>query len=56
VAKLVEKVGENRVVFGSHFPLFHFESALLKLRESEITDDVLRRICDRNAAKLLALP
>ncbi len=54
VARLVEKIGDERIVFGSHFPLFHVESAVLKLRESELKDEVLRRIQEANARRALA--
>src|SRR5262249_59007023 len=53
VARLVEKIGEERIVFGSHFPLFHVESAVLKLRESALQDDVLQRIPATNARRAL---
>lgn len=38
VGRLVEKAGAAAVMFGSHFPLFYVESALLKIREAALAD------------------
>ncbi|MBI5396396.1 MAG: amidohydrolase [Verrucomicrobia bacterium] len=54
VAGLLEKVPLDRVLFGSHAPLFYFESALLKLKESPLKEDQLRAIRCDNARRLLA--
>ncbi len=54
VAGLLEKTPLNRVLFGSHAPLFYFESALLKLKESPLTEDQPRAIRCDNARRLLA--
>ncbi|OHE82856.1 MAG: metal-dependent hydrolase [Verrucomicrobia bacterium GWF2_62_7] len=54
VAGLLEKVPLGRVTFGSHAPLFYFESALLKLKESPLSEDQLRAIRCDNARRLLA--
>ena len=43
----------DRILFGSHVPLFCLESALLKLRESELAPEVHRAICQENARNLL---
>ncbi|MBI5761306.1 MAG: amidohydrolase family protein [Planctomycetales bacterium] len=53
VSKLVEKVGSQRVLFGSHFPLFVVESAVLKLRESVLAQPQLNDIRSKNARGLL---
>jgi hypothetical protein len=53
VANLLEKVSHERVLFGSHSPCFYFESALLKLRESPLTEAQLRALRERNARRLL---
>ncbi len=53
LTQLVEHVGSERVLFGSWYPLFYVESALLKLRESQIASDVLERIHRKNAARLI---
>ncbi len=54
VTKLVEQVSHQRVLFGSHSPLFYFESSELKLIESGLPDSVLRQIREVNAFRILA--
>ena len=44
----------DRLVFGSHAPLFYFESAKLKLQESELSEAQLKAITHGNAQRLLA--
>ncbi len=57
VASLLDEVPQDRVLFGSHAPLFYFESALLKLKESPLTAAQLRAIREENARRLLpAMP
>ena len=51
---LLEQVPVNRVLFGSFAPLFYFESARLKLRESRLSAELLRAISCGNAQRLLA--
>ncbi|MEX2561521.1 MAG: amidohydrolase family protein [Pirellulales bacterium] len=53
VASLVQQVGQDRVLFGSHFPLFYLESAQLKLRETALPAGVVRAIRHENARRLL---
>jgi predicted TIM-barrel fold metal-dependent hydrolase len=50
---LLQTMPADRIMFGSHVPLFCLESALLKLRESELAPDVHRAICHENARSLL---
>ena len=54
VRRLVDQVGGEHVVFGSHAPLFYFESAALKLRESELAGFQLEAIRSGNARRLLS--
>lgn len=54
VANLLREAPAHRVLFGSHAPLFYFESALLKLKESPLTEEQLRAIRGENAQRLLA--
>ncbi len=53
VARLLELVRPERALFGSHFPLFQLESALLKLRESVLPAAMLRAVGEENAPRLL---
>ena len=53
LARLVEQA-PDRVVFGSRFPFFYFESSLLKLQEAGLNEEQRRAILSGNAARLLA--
>lgn len=52
IANLLAQLPVDRVLFGSHAPLFYFESALLKLKESPLSEDQLRAIRIDNARRL----
>ncbi len=54
VGSLLAQVPLNRVLFGSYAPVFYFESALLKLQESPLSDEQLGAIRCANARRLLA--
>lgn len=56
VTRLVDKLGLEHVVFGSLAPLFYFESAQLKLRESELAGAQIEAITVTNPRRLLANP
>ena len=53
ISNLLRHVPVERVLFGSHLPLFILESALLKLRESELTPAQIDAITHKNADRLL---
>lgn len=53
VGDLVAALPPGRVLFGSHAPLFYFESAALKLQESPLTEEQLRGIRSESARRLL---
>lgn len=55
VAKLAAQIPTDRIVFGSHYPFFYFESALLKLRESGLSGLQLEAIREANSRKLLTV-
>lgn len=53
VSKLLDRIPADRLLFGSHAPFFILESAVLKLRESELLPAQLDTITHKNAARLL---
>src|SRR5262249_2624365 len=53
VAALIEQVGADRVLFGSHAPLFHVASAVLKLKEADLKGEELKKVQTENAARLV---
>jgi hypothetical protein len=53
LARLLKDIPLERVLFGSHLPVFNLESTLLKLRESELSDTQLDAITTQNATRLL---
>ena len=55
VANLLSQIPFDRVVFGSYAPLFYFESALLRLKESPLTNSQLAAIRSTNAQHCLHL-
>ena len=54
IGKLLAQVPVSHVLFGSHAPLFYFESALLKLNETPLTNEQLSSIARANARRLIA--
>jgi predicted TIM-barrel fold metal-dependent hydrolase len=54
VKVLVEAVGVERVVFGSYSPMFYFESAYLKLRESDLSAQQVEAILHGNTGRWLS--
>lgn len=53
IEKLLEQLPLTSVCFGSHAPVFYFESAVLKLQESMLAGIQRRAICSGNATRLL---
>ena len=54
IARLAERLSPEKVVFGSNFPLFYFESALLKMQESGLPEDQKQKIIEGNARRILS--
>jgi predicted TIM-barrel fold metal-dependent hydrolase len=54
VARLADQLTPDRVLFGSHFPFFYFEAAMLKMEESGLPEDAKTRILQGNASRILA--
>jgi len=54
VAKLLNTVALERVLFGSHLPLFNLESAIFKMRESKLLPEQTEAILHQNAERLLS--
>lgn len=53
IARLVERLPPERIVFGSNAPLFSFDSSLLKMREAGLPEPQARRILETNAKGIL---
>lgn len=51
--RLIEATSPARVVFGSHYPFFYFESALLKVRSAGLPRDQEHAVHEGNARLLL---
>jgi hypothetical protein len=53
VARLVEQLPPERILFGSNFPLFYFEAALLKVQESGLPQERKTMLFEGNARRIL---
>jgi uncharacterized protein len=53
VANILEHLPPERVLFGSHAPLFYPEAAVMKMAESTLAPGVAEKILAGNAARLL---
>jgi predicted TIM-barrel fold metal-dependent hydrolase len=54
VAGLVKVISAERVLFGSHLPLFSLESAVFKIREAALDPKQQALVQRENAQRLLA--
>ena len=54
VEKLLKQIPLSSICFGSYFPVFYFDSARLKLQESELAGAPMKAICSENALRLLS--
>ena len=54
VARLIEKLTLDRVLFGSHSPFFYFESAELKVQEAGLSEAQKRAVLEGNAKRLIS--
>ncbi len=54
LARLGRQVPLARVLFGSYYPFFYFESAVLKVQESGLDEASQKAICVENARRLMA--
>jgi uncharacterized protein len=52
IENLLKQIPLNRLLFGSLAPLFYFESAVLKLKESALSDAQLKAVTHGNARRL----
>ena len=52
VARLVEQLPPNRILFGSNFPLFYFQAALLKVQESGLSESRQTMLFEGNARRI----
>jgi hypothetical protein len=53
VRRLIDEAGLEQVLFGSHFPLFLFESAALKVKEAGLDAGQTAAIFEANARRLM---
>lgn len=53
VARFIQEVPLPRVLFGSYYPFYDFESALLKIQESGLDEGSQKDICEGNARRLI---
>jgi len=56
LVRLIAETSPTRVVFGSHYPFFYFESALLKVRSAGLPRDQELAVYARNAQAILDHP
>jgi predicted TIM-barrel fold metal-dependent hydrolase len=53
VGNLIKQLPVKRLMFGSHAPFYYFESSLLKMKESPLTEAQAKAISEENARTVL---
>jgi len=53
IDRISQQIDPDQILFGSYFPFFYFEAAVLKFRESELGRVLSDKIQHQNAEKLL---
>jgi len=53
IKEAVERVGENRVVYGSDIPFHHSSVELQRIKMANLTEEQLQLVLHHNAASLL---
>jgi hypothetical protein len=53
VKRFMEETSPSRVVLGSHYPFFYFDSALLKVWEANLPPEQAQAVLEGNARRLL---
>ncbi len=54
VARIIRTLPTGRIVFGTHAPFLIYESAMIKVDESNLTEDETTSILHRNATRLIS--
>ena len=54
ITRWIEQLGLERIVFGSHYPFFYLESALLKMQEAGLDESQKKAIFADHAKALVA--
>ncbi|MEO2009122.1 MAG: amidohydrolase family protein [Pirellulaceae bacterium] len=54
VARVIRTLPTGRIVFGTHAPFLIYESAMIKVEESNLTEDETTSILHRNATRLIS--
>ena len=53
IPKLLKEIPRDRLLFGSHYPFFYVESALLKMQEAGLDETQAKAIFEENAQLLI---
>jgi len=56
ITKLLKSMPMNRILFGSYFPFYYWQSAELKLQESDLGEYQRNQIRSHNAAVIMSTP